>query len=61
MPGPDERSLLLYSGMFLFSSLMIAGYVAFAARGSGRRRALLAAISFAVSYAIFWVILRREP
>jgi hypothetical protein len=61
MNGPDEHSLLLYSGMFLFSSLMVAGYVAFAVRGSNRRRALLAAIAFAVSYALFWVILRLEP
>lgn len=61
MPGPDEHGLLLYSGMFLFSSLMVAGYVAFAVRGSGRRRALLAAIAFGLSYAIFWVVLRLEP
>jgi len=61
MSGPDEQTLVIFSRMFVFSALVVAGYVAIATKQRGIRRGLLAAIAFALSYAIFWAILRFEP
>jgi len=47
--------------MFIYSALLVAGYVAIATNQTGVRRAQLAAIAFVLSYSIFWTILRHEP
>jgi hypothetical protein len=60
MPAADENALRIFSWMFVFSSLLVAGFVAISTRRTGIRRALLVAVAFAVSYAIFWTILRIE-
>jgi hypothetical protein len=61
MPEPDEQTLAIFSRMFIFSALVVAGYVAIATKQTGFRRALLAAIAFVLSYSIFWAILHYEP
>jgi len=61
MPEPDEQTLAIFSRMFIFSALMVAGYVAIATRQTGLRRVLLAAIAFVLSYSIFWAILHYDP
>jgi Na+(H+)/acetate symporter ActP len=61
MPAPDEKTLLIFSRMFIFSALLVAGYVAIATKQTGVRRALLAALAFVISYSVFWLILRYEP
>jgi len=61
MPEPDEQTLAIFSRMFIFSALMVAGYVSITTRQTGLRRALLAAIAFVLSYSIFWAILHYDP
>ena len=61
MPVPDEQTLTTFSRMFIFSALLVAGYVAIATKQTGVRRVLLAAFAFVLSYAIFWAILHYEP
>jgi len=57
----DERALVTFSWMFVFSALLVAGYVAVATKQTGIRRALLAGAAFLLSYTIFWAILHYEP
>ena len=61
MPGHDEQTLVIFSRMFIFSALLVAGYVAIATKQTGFRRALLTAIAFVLSYSTFWAILHYEP
>jgi hypothetical protein len=43
---------MLFSRMFVFSALLVAGYVAVATRQKGARRALASFLAFLVSYAV---------
>jgi hypothetical protein len=61
MPGPDEQAMVIFSRMFIFSALMVAGYVAVSTKQRGVRRLLLSLVTFLLSYALFWAILHYEP
>ncbi len=58
-PVQDEQAMIIFSRMFVFSSLLVAGFVFVMTRQRGARRLLFSAIAFAVSYAVFWLILHR--
>jgi hypothetical protein len=57
LPQEDEHALGIFSLMFVFSSLVVAGYVAVSTRQKGLRRGLLSILAFIVSYATFRSIL----
>ena len=59
MPVQDEQAMVIFSRMFIFSSLLVAGFVAVMTRQRGIRRWLLSSFAFALSYAAFWLILHR--
>jgi hypothetical protein len=61
MPGPDEQAMVTFSRMFIFSALMVAGFVAISTKRRGIRRFLLSLVAFLLSYAVFWAILHYEP
>jgi hypothetical protein len=53
----DEHALGIFSLMFVFSALMVAGAAALSTRQKGLRCGLVAILAFVVSYAIFRTIL----
>ena len=61
MPEHDEQAMVIFSRMFIFSALLVAGYVAIATKQTGVRRFLLSLVAFLLSYAVFWAILHHEP
>ena len=52
-----QDSLLIFSMMFIFSALMVAGFVAVTTHQKGVRRLLVSLAAFVFSYALFWLIL----
>ncbi len=59
MPVQDEQAMVIFSRMFIFSSLLVAGFVAVMTRQRGVRRWLASGFAFALSYAAFWLILHK--
>ncbi len=59
VPVQDEQAMAIFSRMFIFSALLVAGFVAVMTRQRGIRRWLLSGCAFALSYVAFWLILHR--
>lgn len=56
--SPEDAHVLdIFSLMFIFSALMVAGATALFTRQKGTRRGLVSVLAFFLSYAAFQVIL----
>ncbi len=56
--SPEDAHLLdIFSHMFIFSAVMVAGTTALFTRQKGLRRALVSLLAFFLSYAVFQIIL----
>jgi hypothetical protein len=56
--SPEDAQVLdIFSHMFIFSALMVAGATALFTRQKGLRRALVSLLAFFLSYAVFRIIL----
>ncbi len=53
----DEHVLGIFSLMFVFSALLVAGYTSVTTKQKGVRRALVSFLAFIASYAFFRALL----